>query len=132
MEETFGLDAEESAGDAWRFSAMVIELWTSAITTISMRCLGYTTGWPGDSRKLNTEGIRMIDEKIDANLEYFTLWMQLASNPLVGIEKPWRAGQALIAPYHQRTRANAHRLTRPNNIGDACTGETWDVAKSPG
>ena len=111
MKKTIGFGSENSAMDAWRFSAMVFELWTTAFTTISMRYWGYTTGWPENSRKLNAEGIRMVDEKIDANIEYFTTWMQLASNPLVGIEKPWRAGQALIAPYHQRTRANARRLT---------------------
>ena len=97
--------------DAWRFGVMAFELWTNAHTTISMRYWGYSVGWLADSRKLNAEGKLMVDEKIDANMESFTTLMQLASNPYVGIEKPWRAGQALMAPYHQKTRANARRLT---------------------
>ena len=111
MKKTNGLGSENPAMEAWHFGVMAFELFTTALTTISLRCWGYTVGWPADSQKMNAEGQRMVDEKIDANMEYFTFWMQLVSNPYAGIENPWGAGRALMAPYHQRTCANAHRLT---------------------
>jgi hypothetical protein len=107
----FSLQSKKSGTDAWLFGKMAFELWSTAFTTIVMRYGEFVFGWPAHSRRLNTEGKRMVNEKIHAGMEAYTACMYLALSPYFFAVNPWRAGRSFMAPFHRRARANARRLT---------------------
>ena len=107
---------KNSAVDAWRFAVMSIELLSSALITIMLRTWEQAVSRPTQSRQLNTERKRMIDEKIHAAMEANIAWMRLTISPFLGGFNFWISGRKLMTPFHRRAKANASRLTRRKKI----------------
>ncbi|MCL1477622.1 hypothetical protein MIH18_19240 [Marinobacter sp. M3C] len=98
--------------DVWKLSQMATEFWSSAFSTINSRVLLWETKSPLDPTMMQ-ENQRMVNEKRAASWEVGLEVQKAWLNMLSGGQTPWwTTGQRTLKPLHQRTTANAKRLSK--------------------
>lgn len=104
--------AKNPVVDVWSLSLMVVELGTAAVTTILLRNWYLGLKWPHPDQRFNTEGNRMVVEKIASALEVTAAWQRAVLGAWSGEFNPWRSGRKLLTPLHSKATANVRRLMR--------------------
>ncbi len=98
--------------DVWKLGHMTRELWSSAFSTINSRTLLWKTKSPFDPKMIQ-ENQRMVAEKLAAGWEVGLEVQKAWLNILLGGQTPWwTTGRRTLKPLHQRTKANAKRLSK--------------------
>ena len=98
--------------DVWKLGQMATEFWCSAFFTINSRMLLWEMKSPLDPSMMQ-ENQRMVNEKMAAGWEVGQEVQKAWLNMLSGGQTPWwTTGQRTLKPLHQRTTANAKRLSK--------------------
>lgn len=98
--------------DVWKVGIMAFELWSTSLTTITMRQHLWQTQ-PFLSPQMMQENQRMITEKLEASMEAGLVIQKALFNSMSGRQAPWWVtSQRTMKPYHQRSSANSKRLAK--------------------
>ncbi|MCE8014300.1 hypothetical protein [Billgrantia desiderata] len=98
--------------DVWKLGLMALELWSTSLSTITMRHGLWQTQSPTSARMLR-ENQRMVTEKLEAGLETGFEMQKAMLQMAFGQGNPWwHTGRRAMAPYHRRSSANSRRLAR--------------------
>lgn len=98
--------------DVWKVGVMAFELWSSSLSTITIRQHLWQTQ-PFFSPLMMHENQRMVTEKIEASVEAGLVFQKVILNAMSGQYAPWWViGQKTMKPYHRRSSANSRRLSR--------------------
>ncbi|WP_394426039.1 hypothetical protein [Vreelandella stevensii] len=98
--------------DLWKAGIMGMELWSSSLSTISMRQQLWQTQ-PFFSPAMMRENQRMVTEKIEASVEAGLIMQKVLFSAMRGQYAPWwTTSQQAMKPYHRRSSANSRRLSR--------------------
>ncbi len=98
--------------DAWKVGQMAFELWSTSLSTITMRNHLWQTQ-PFFSPKMMQENQRMVTEKLEARMEAGLVMQKALFNSMNGQMAPWWVtSQRTMKPYHRRSSANSRRLAQ--------------------
>jgi hypothetical protein len=98
--------------DMWQAGLMAFELWSTSLSTITMRNHLWQTQ-PFYSPKMLKENQKMVTEKLEASVEAGLEMQKTMFNTMNGQLAPWWiTSQRAMKPYHQRSSANSRRLAR--------------------
>ena len=98
--------------DIWKVGIMAFELWSTSLSTITMRNHLWQTQ-PFFSPKMMQENQRMVTEKLEASMEAGLVMQKALLNSMSGKQAPWWVtSQRTMKPYHQRSSANSRRLAQ--------------------
>ena len=98
--------------DIWKVGLMAFELWSTSLSTITMRQHLWQTQ-PFFSPHMMLENQRMVTEKIEASMEAGLVMQKALFNSMNGQLAPWWVtSKSTMKPYHQRSSANSRRLAK--------------------
>ncbi|HDZ46595.1 hypothetical protein LCGC14_0453510 [marine sediment metagenome] len=98
--------------DIWKAGVMAFELWSTSLSTITMRNHLWQTQ-PFFSPKMMQENQKMVTEKLEASMEAGLEMQKALFNSMNGNLAPWWiTSQRTMKPYHQRSSANSRRLAK--------------------
>jgi hypothetical protein len=98
--------------DVWKAGLMAFELWSTSLSTITMRNHLWQTQ-PFFSPKMMKENQKMVTEKLEASIEAGLEMQKALFNSMNGQLAPWWVtSQRTMKPYHQRSSANSRRLAK--------------------
>lgn len=98
--------------DVWKVGVMAFELWSTSLSTITMRHHLWQTQ-PFFSPKMMQENQRMVTEKLEASMEAGLAIQKALFNSMNGQLAPWWVtSKHTMTPYHQRSSANSRRLAK--------------------
>ncbi|MCL5425050.1 MAG: hypothetical protein M1154_05375 [Gammaproteobacteria bacterium] len=98
--------------DIWKAGVMAFELWSTSLSTITMRNHLWQTQ-PFFSPKMMQENQKMVTEKLEASMEAGLEMQKALFNSMNGNLAPWWiTSQLTMKPYHQRSSANSRRLAK--------------------
>ncbi|WP_444678615.1 hypothetical protein [Halomonas sp. E19] len=98
--------------DVWKLGTMMFELWSTSLSTISMRHQLWHTQPPTSARMVR-ENQRMVMEKMEAGIETGFAMQKAMLAMAFGQAAPWWVtGRNAMLPYHRRSSANSRRLSR--------------------
>ena len=98
--------------DVWKVGVMAFELWSTSLSTITMRNHLWQTQ-PFFSPKMMQENQRMVTEKLEASMEAGLVMQKALINSMNGQLAPWWiTSKHTMKPYHQRSSANSRRLAK--------------------
>ncbi|MGO2243225.1 MAG: hypothetical protein ACTH5D_15850 [Halomonas sp.] len=98
--------------DIWKVGLMACELWSTSLSTITMRNHLWQTQ-PFFSPKMMQENQRMVTEKLEANMEAGLVMQKALFSSMNGQLAPWWVtSKRTMKPYHQRSSANSRRLAQ--------------------
>lgn len=98
--------------DIWKVGLMAFELWSTSLSTITMRNHLWQTQ-PFFSPKMMKENQKMVTEKLEASMEAGLEMQQALFNSMNGQLAPWWiTSQRTMKPYHTRSSANSRRLAK--------------------
>ncbi|MBA2780632.1 hypothetical protein [Billgrantia kenyensis] len=98
--------------DVWKLGVMAFELWSTSVSTITLRQSLWQTQPPTSARMLR-ENRRMVTEKFEAGLETGFEIQKAMLQMAFGQSSPWwDTGLRAMTPYHRRSSANSLRLSR--------------------
>lgn len=97
--------------DVWKVGVMAFELWSTSLSTVSMRNNLWYTQVP-TSAKMMKENQRMMTEKFEAGMEVALEMQKTMLGMLSGQHSPWWVtSRRTMTPLHRRTTANSRRLS---------------------
>ncbi|MGP9569238.1 hypothetical protein ACT3RP_17530 [Halomonas sp. AOP5-B2-8] len=98
--------------DIWKVGLMACELWSTSLSTITMRNHLWQTQ-PFFSPKMMQEHQRMVTEKLEASMEAGLVMQKALFNSMNGQLAPWWVtSKRTMKPYYQRSSANSRRLAQ--------------------
>jgi hypothetical protein len=98
--------------DMWKAGLMAFELWSTSLSTITMRHHLWQTQ-PFFSANMMKENQKMVTEKLEASMEAGLEMQKALINSMSGQLAPWWVtSQRTMKPYHQRSSANSRRLAK--------------------
>lgn len=98
--------------DIWKVGIMAFELWSTSLSTITMRHQLWQTQ-PFFSPNMMQENQKMVTEKFEASMEAGFEMQKALFNSMSGKQAPWWVtSQRAMKPYHQRSSANSRRLAK--------------------
>lgn len=98
--------------DVWKLGIMALELWSTSLSTITMRHGLWQTQSPTSARMFR-ENQRMVTEKLEAGLETGFEIQKAMLQMAFGQSNPWwDTSRRAMAPYHRRSSANSRRLAK--------------------
>jgi hypothetical protein len=98
--------------DVWKAGLMAFELWSTSLSTITMRQHLWQTQ-PFFSPQMMKENQKMVSEKLEASMEAGLEMQKALFNSMNGQFAPWWiTSQRTMKPYHRRSSANSRRLAK--------------------
>lgn len=98
--------------DVWKAGLMAFELWSTSLSTITMRQHLWQTQ-PFYSPQMMKENQKMVTEKLEASMEAgFEMHKALLSSMSGQFAPWWITSQRTMKPYHRRSSANSRRLAK--------------------
>ncbi|WP_066443420.1 hypothetical protein [Halomonas chromatireducens] len=98
--------------DVWKLGVMAFELWSTSISTITLRNGLWQTQAPNSARMIK-ENRKMVSEKLEASLETGFEIQKAMLGMAFGQNTPWWVtSRRTLTPYHRRSSANSRRLSK--------------------